>query len=564
MAKKRNAKASNPKTNALNVVFEKSGFTHIASDEIHFTLHGLTSDIDHIFAYENILILCEKTTGASLTEHFAKKKDFHEKIFAHKIDFIKEHSKVNNQFAQHIQQNSYEPGEYEIRSVYYSENKSFSDGIVSNPGPFTLMSAEINSYFRELVQVISKSARYEILKFLKIEFSQLGEIRVSGQQTPSLKFQAFVLPGRHTNYPEDFILVSFYMDPKTLIEQAYVLRRDGWMNSAVSYQRFVKKRKLQQMRDYLAKEGKVFINNLIITLPNTVQVMHAETKKSLDATQIEKTQHVELSIPSELGTIGIVDGQHRVLAYHEGDDEFESRIARIRGRQNLLATGIIFPANYSAEDRVKFEAELFLKINNTQTGVSDALKQELETIINPQSPIAIAKLITTELARSGPLAGHVQTSIYDGTDKIKTASFSRYALMPLISPSSPTSLYTIWSEKKDLAAHAARTEYILFCQKIINLALAGMKINLNGRWGQQTRRDKSLVLTPTSIGGLFFYLKRMIESEIDVFTTDFTSTFQNVALFPFTDYGSSKWSQTGAALFEKFPPTKRLDPSAIS
>ena len=53
---------------------------------------------------------------------------------------------------------------------------------------------------------------------------------------------------------------------------------------------------------------------------------------------------VSLQLPLELGTVGIVDGQHRVLSYYEGSGPLEEKIVQLRLRQNLLVTGTHFSA----------------------------------------------------------------------------------------------------------------------------------------------------------------------------------------------------------------------------
>lgn len=70
-----------------------------------------------------------------------------------------------------------------------------------------------------------------------------------GGSVTSQSFPGFALPAAHTNYPKDFAVVSFYADPMALIQRAYVLRRDGWENPDLSYQRFVRAEKLSEMRE---------------------------------------------------------------------------------------------------------------------------------------------------------------------------------------------------------------------------------------------------------------------------------------------------------------------------
>lgn len=65
--------------------------------------------------------------------------------------------------------------EFEVRSLYFSEEAGFSDNILGDHAPFALLSARNAKYFVELVGTIEKSARFELFKFLNVSLSQLGE-----------------------------------------------------------------------------------------------------------------------------------------------------------------------------------------------------------------------------------------------------------------------------------------------------------------------------------------------------------------------------------------------------
>ncbi|MCX5592504.1 DGQHR domain-containing protein [Alcaligenes endophyticus] len=539
-------------------LFLEAGFKHINSDAIHMTFEGYKSEIDHIFTIENLLIFCEETQAGDVTKHFPKKQHFHRRIHEKPLDFLEQYRLLNSDFDQHLINSGFEPDEYEIRSVYYSGNANFSENIQTENFPFVLLPPAFAEYFVELGNTISKSARFELYKFLEVKLSQLGDQKKSGQGTAHHSFKGHVLPSRHTSYDREISLVSFYVDPSSLIRRAYVLRREGWENSDVSYQRFVKREKLSEMRDYLANGGQVFLNNLIVTLPSSV-IIRTTDGATLTPTSITELLPVELQLRDELGTIGIIDGQHRVLAYFEGSDEFESGVSRVRTRHNLLATGIILPPGLTADERVRFEADLFLRINSTQTPLTDTLKQALETLIHPDNPISITNLVLQQLAQSGPLAGLIQTTLAGSAGKVKTASFARYALLPLLDPAVKNNLYTYWSEKGNhLSSTTGRVAYIEFARKILNTMLGAMKDVLGKDWQPKSKSDEETgMLTPTSIGGAFFYMKNVIVSGIDPENIDFQKTFHTLTPEEFAPFTSSRWSACGKALYESHPPQSK-------
>lgn len=50
-------------------------------------------------------------------------------------------------------------------------------------------------------------------------------------------------------------------------------------------------------------------------------------------------------LPDEMNSICIIDGQHRVYAHYEGEenDPDEIEIANLRRKLHLLVTGLVFP-----------------------------------------------------------------------------------------------------------------------------------------------------------------------------------------------------------------------------
>ena len=104
----------------------------------------------------------------------------------------------------------------------------------------------------------------------------------------------------------------------------------------------------------------------------------------------------------------MVDGQHRTYAYFE-DASDDQEIAKLRLRQNLLVTGIIYPEGTSSADREKFEARLFLEINANQTTAKSNLKQAIGLILDPFAPESIAARVLDTLDRgTGPLSGQAE------------------------------------------------------------------------------------------------------------------------------------------------------------
>ena len=165
--------------------------------------------------------------------------------------------------------------------------------------------------------------------------------------------------------------------------------------------------KLLSMRKYLYEEKRVFVNNIIATVsknditlkrisfdPQTSQ--QTETIIDIDKAGnfTPNSAHVEsiqIEIQDKYNIVGIIDGQHRVYAYHESNDIYEEAIKTLRKQQNLLVTCIIYPEKESVQEKNRFEANLFLEINKNQKKLNSTLQQEIELIVSPFSTISIGK-----------------------------------------------------------------------------------------------------------------------------------------------------------------------------
>jgi DGQHR domain-containing protein len=195
------------------------------------------------------------------------------------------------------------------------------------------------------------------------------------------------------------------------------------------------------MREYLNNEKRVFVNNVIVTFPEDVKLLDSKGAQitASDATRRTEIEPVTITLPKRLGSIGIIDGQHRIFAYHEGGDKYEQFISQLRERQHLLVTGIIHPPSVATDIKQQFEARLFLEINDKQKKVQGDLKQAIEMIVRPRTSIAIAKAVISKLATQTPLIGIIPRHAFD-TGKLKTTSIVSYGLKYVVDPARPVDL----------------------------------------------------------------------------------------------------------------------------
>lgn len=547
--------------NSAKEIFTKSGFGFIASENKEFVLVTVegsrTTELDGVYVYENVLVIVEDTCTVSPGQHLAKKQIIFDLALKNKLEFVDCLKQNLPDFERYYLSNKYDVSDYELRVVYFSMHSVDSEYVESATRiGIQVVERALANYFHALVRNISVSARYELLKYLKVDYKDVGTAKLSGGNSGALSsYKGFLLPEANSSYPDGFKVVSFYADPESLLKKSFVLRKNGWVEPDLSYQRILDMPKIRSMRQYLSENKRVYLGNIIATLPSTTKIHDIGTADQLPLSGQLSVKPVIISLPDEYNVVGLIDGQHRVYSYHEGQDSFDAQIERLRIKQNLLVTGIIYPESVTEEERILFEAKLFLEINSRQTKVKSALTQEIELIVNPFSGTAVAKAILMKLARKGALKDKLEEHVFDDQKKLKISSIVSYGLKPLVKWEGSDSLFSVWSEtdkKEDILAKNNKhylNSYIEYCATEINDLLNAVKASYSEAW--QIGHESKL-LTPTSINGLIKCLRLILENSQDRGLENYKQRLKYIRNFDFTSYKSSHWNQLGTDLYGRF------------
>ena len=543
-------------------LFKRLGFKRHKVDTIQFTFEGRTGELDDVFVFENIIVICEYTVGKGGSSHVFKKKPLFDKINAASERWITDFASHCPDLLRSIESAGFTAPEVRVRAVYLSL-ESLSEEVIANAPGLFFLDGTTHRYFQALSKTIHQSARHELFKFLNIPFEEVGP-QIHTAATRQQTFTGHLLPEAHSSFPAGFKVVSFYADPETLLALSYVLRQDSWRDPAGLYQRILIPSKIRSMRKYLLEVKRVFVNNIIVTLPPSTSLNEPQSPElNIDAKTITKVTPVAVQIPYKSNAIGLVDGQHRVFCYYESDEKIEPKIAALRKRQNLLVTGLIFPQRWTQEERRRFEAKLFLEINDTQARAKSGLKQSIELVLNPLSTTAVAKEITNRLARSGPLKDLLQVSVFDPPGRIKTTSIVSYGLRPLVKRDGADSLFATWpnSNKNRLAElteigaeRPLLDDYIQYCVTTINSFLGAVRRKIaQDKWSiNEDKKVKGQWLNPTTINGLFVCMRQMaLKGHIRTHEY-YEKHLSGLESFDMKRYRSSHWNALGQKLFEQF------------
>lgn len=495
----------------INNIFTGMGFAHIPTNDHEMLIGRRKVEIDALFIYENIWLLCEDTIlKTNSKDHVRTKNEAFGEIKANLASF---RDNLVELFPEHAPLlNRYDDGRIKVYGLYISKEEvdlpEGEDELFSN---LIFVQPKTLNYFHWITQCIRVSARTELFRFLDIKNSDIGDVSSSNADA---KIKApIIYPKSFTGLQNGVRVVSFMMSAEDLLNTCYVLRKDNWSDSMFLYQRLIDKDKIKHIRKFLVSKGEAFYNNIIVALPDTVSIYGGDKQyKDIDEFN-ELPNDCQLILPKEMNSICVIDGQHRIFAHYESgstSDE-EKTISQYRKQLHLLVTGLIFPKDMPSEERVRIQSEIFLDINSNTKPVPQNVLLQIKRISNPIADESIAQLVVEHLNQNGVFKNLLQLSSLD-EGGIKTASIVKFALRYLVTVTPAEgkhSLFDFWEgDKKDLCAmnEKAIEEYAKYCASILNNYFGAIKKNLREQWDDKD----SKLLSVISINGFIIALTRQL------------------------------------------------------
>lgn len=488
-------------------VFVNSGFSYLKSGGIEFSIGGRKIELDSIYLYENIVIICEDTGSTSHNkDHIRKKHEAFNVIKENVDDFLTWLRDIFCEYKKEL--DSYENEKYIFSFLYFSQIElSLTDDekklypLIKFIEPTTL------NYFYKISQCIKLSSKYEIFKFLGIEKNQIGN---ATNQSSTTQFAApIIYPKEMTGLRNGVRIVSFMMSAEALLSMSYVMRKDNWEESMWLYQRLIDSQKIKKIRHFLAEKGQSFYNNIIVALPDDIS-FRSNDGKPVSIKDIGNFESCKLEIPDKMNSICVIDGQHRIYAHYEGDskDKYEEKIKPLRKKLHLLVTGLIFPEEMSEAERIKIQSEIFLDINSNAKPVQPDVLLHIEMLKNPLSDVGLARRVIEKLNGMATFLNMFEFSTLDA-GKIKIASIIKFALRYLVTitpQEGKSSLYEYWDGDKSKLQRGNVEEYVDFCAKNLNLYFSALKNNYNKEWNEKENKLLSVI----SLNGFIIAYNRQL------------------------------------------------------
>lgn len=490
--------------------FTDAGFTYFSTLDKHFPIGTRTVELDYLFLYENIIVICEDNTKQKKDiDHIRNKNESFAEIRNNKTAFLNWLSNTFPEKATMVKQ--YRPERYFLYYIYISQTElEITEDEKNRYSNLLFWDPETLSYFNRMAQCIQHSARYEIFRYLGLKNDEIG---FSGSEGGKTTIKApIIYPQEATGLRNGVRVVSFMMSAEKLLRTSYVLRKDSWEESMFLYQRLIEKDKVKSIRAFLAQKGEAFYNNIIVALPDNV-TFEDDAGTPILVENIGDFQHCKLVLPDEMNSICIIDGQHRIFAHYEAPAtaKYELQIAPLRRQLHLLVTGLIFPTEMKEPERKQIQSQIFLDINDNTKKVAPNVLTHIEMVKDPFSDIGLARRVIERLNKKRVFLNRFELSALDES-KIKVASIIKFALRYLVTVTpaeGKTSLYAYWQGNKEAFQQkdeASLNDYIEFCANSIDLYFSAIRDAFKSSWNDPASKMLSVI----SINGFIIAFNRQL------------------------------------------------------
>ncbi len=321
-------------------LFASLGFTFMNKDrkfEIPYDKNNtkLTQQVD-VFAKDNETILiveCKSTPEEN------KRGDFKKELEAYKSKI----GGIRNTISQ-----LYPDQKLKFKFIFATENYSISESDLDRLDNINgcHFDDEVLDYYINMQKQIGLASRYQLLGSL-----------FGGQEIPELDNKIPAIRGKmggHTYY-------SFSIEPEKLLKVGYVLHRNkANINMMPTYQRIIKKPRLNSIHEFIDIKKGYFPNSIIISIDSgkngDLEFDRANTQVK-DAIACVGILHM----PKRYRSAFIIDGQHRLYGYANSIYKSTNSIP------------VVAFVDLEREEQVK----LFMQINENQKAVSKNLRTTL-------------------------------------------------------------------------------------------------------------------------------------------------------------------------------------------
>ena len=317
------------------ILFANMGFLELNSGKefsIAYDFHndGLTVPVSVIAVDEETILIVLCHAAATMTEW----------SFASEINaFVSKTSGIRKEVLKRF------PGR-KVKFIWATWNyiSKRNDLELLEKAGISYFSESTIEYYNELAKHLGSCARFQLLGSL---FAN-QEIKNMDDRVPAIQGKM----GGYTYY-------SFSIEPEKLLKIGYVLHRsDANANLMPTYQRIIKKKRLQEVRSFI-NEGGYFPNSIIISIDTKGKGLSFDQAANRVDNTLSKIGI--LHIPKRYRSAYIIDGQHRLYGYSD----------------SLYASTNTIPVVAFVDLERSEQIKLFMDINENQKAVPKSLRVTL-------------------------------------------------------------------------------------------------------------------------------------------------------------------------------------------
>lgn len=317
------------------ILFSNMGFSELNSEgemEIAYDFRddNLTAPISVVAVDEETILIVSCHAADLMTEHSfsADISEFSYKIDGIRKELLKKYPGRKTKFIWATQ--NYITNRHDLALLDKAGIAYFNESTVE--------------YYCELAKHLGSCSRYQLLGSL---FAN-QEIKNMDDRVPAIQGKM----GGYTYY-------SFSIEPEKLLKIGYVLHRsEANANMMPTYQRILKKKRLQEVRGFI-NGGGYFPNSIIISIDTKGKGLAFDQSSSKVDGTISKIGI--LHIPKRYRSAYIIDGQHRLYGYSD----------------SIYASTNTIPVVAFVDLERSEQIKLFMDINENQKAVPKSLRVTL-------------------------------------------------------------------------------------------------------------------------------------------------------------------------------------------
>lgn len=321
--------------NTVWVLLANMGFTTLNRDQ-HFVMHYGSGEADSqqidVFAADDETILFVECKSAISPKAQTFKKEI--EALAGKMNGLRQ--AANKHFG----------GKRKCKFIFATNNYGISDEDKARMESNNIahFDEKTIAYYQGLVKHLGTSARYQLLGNLFANHTIAGmENRI-----PAIRGEM----GGHTYY-------SFSIEPEKLLKIGYVLHHnEADRDTMPTYQRLIKKSRLNSVRKFINDDHGYFPNSIIISIDTKKRLRFDLSEKQVDGAVASLGI---LYLPQKYRSAYIIDGQHRLYGYSDSP------------YANKNSIPVVAFENLDHQEQVR----LFMEINENQKSVPKRLRNLL-------------------------------------------------------------------------------------------------------------------------------------------------------------------------------------------